>query len=72
MLAALQRLQRGSIAPARRVLVSRSARVVVPCKMTSMMLELNFNSLAKSVGSIAVSYRIIAERNTPLGLDAQI
>ncbi len=52
--------------------VSRSARVVVPCGMTSMVLELKFTSLAKSVGSIAASYRIIAERNTALGLDAQI
>ena len=51
--------------------VSRSARVVVPCGMTSMVLELKFTSLVKSVGSIAASYRIIAERNTPLGLDAQ-
>ncbi len=39
--------------------VSRSARVVVPCGMTSMMLELKFTSLAKRVGSIAASYQII-------------
>jgi hypothetical protein len=51
--------------------VSRSARGVVPCGMTSMVLELKFTSLAKIVESIAVSYRIITERNTPLGLDAQ-
>jgi hypothetical protein len=38
--------------------------------MTSMVLELKFTSLAKSVGSTAASYRIIAERNTPLRLDA--
>ncbi len=50
--------------------VSRSARVVVHCGMTSMVLHLKFTSLAKSVKPIAASYRIIAERNTPLTLDA--
>jgi hypothetical protein len=38
--------------------------------MTSMVLHLKFTSLAKSVKPIAASYRIIAERNTPLTLDA--
>jgi hypothetical protein len=38
--------------------------------MTLMVLELKFTSLAESVGSIAALYRIITERNTPLGLDA--
>ncbi len=50
--------------------ISRSARVIVPCGMTSVVLGLKFTSLAKSMGSIAASYRIIAERNTPLGLES--